>query len=153
MRDLSHLWSGEKISFQNQPDDPIPDIAIGVYTIWEGDRFIYVGISGREVHKESKTKVRGLKQRLRAHWRGGLGGDQFAVYVFERITAPQVTREQLDAMGEGTLTLIELNQEYIRTKLSYRFLVVDAYSEAKEIEDALKSGKYDPPGKPFLNPM
>ena len=46
-----------------------------------------------------------------------------------------------------------LYQEYIRTKLSYRFLVVDAYSKAKEIEDELKSGKYDPPGKPFLNPM
>ena len=153
MRDLSPLLNGEEHSFQNKPDYPIPDIAIGVYTIWEGDRFIYVGISGRDLHKKSKSKVRGLKQRLRAHWKGGLGGDQFAVYVFERIIAPQVTREQLDAMGEGNLTLIELNQDYIRTKLSYRFLVVDEYSEAKKIEDALKSGKYDPPGKPFLNPM
>ena len=153
MRDITPLFEGELYSFEDRPEEPIPDIAAGLYSIWREEQFLYVGIAGRDLNKTSSRKVRGLKDRLRAHWKGGLGGDQFAVYVFERITAPQVTREQLDAMGEGTLTLIQLNQEYIRTKLSYRFLVVDAYSEAKEIEDALKSGKYDPPGKPFLNPM
>jgi hypothetical protein len=152
MRDVTELFSGDTYSFQNRPDNPIPDSCAGVYTIWESDRFIYVGIAGRDLQKVSKSKVRGLKQRLRTHWNGGLGGDQFAVYVFERITAPQLTQEQLKAMGEGSLTLIELNREYIHTKLSYRFLVTDTYSEAMEIERMLKSGQLDSLPKPFLNP-
>lgn len=152
MEEISHLFTGPEYSFQSRPDDPIPDSCAGVYTIWEGERFLYVGIAGRDLSKPSKSKVRGLKQRLRAHWKGGLGGDQFAVYVFERITAPELDKSQLKAMGEGTLTLIDLNQDYIRNRLSFRFIETHNYEKAMEIENLLKKGGFQNYSKPFLNP-
>ena len=152
MEEISHLFDGPEYSFQSRPDDPIPDSCAGVYTIWEGERFLYVGIAGRDLTKPSKSKVRGLKQRLRTHWKGGLGGDQFAVYVFERITAPQLKPSQLKAMGKGELTLIELNQDYIQNRLSFRFIETPNYARAMKIEKLLKKGEFQNRPKPFLNP-
>ena len=152
MRDISPLFEGELYPFEIRPDESIPDIASGLYSIWQGEQFLYIGIAGRDLNKSSTRKVRGLKDRLRAHWKGGLGGDQFAVYVFERLLAPQITREQLNAIGNGELTLNGLNRTYIRTNLSYRFLVTDTYAEAMEIENLIKSGKVESYPKPYLNP-
>tara|TARA_B110001452_G_C15177663_1_gene409132 strand:+ start:687 stop:1148 length:462 start_codon:yes stop_codon:yes gene_type:complete len=152
MRDITPLFESELYSFEDRPGEPIPDIASGLYSIWRGKHFLYVGIAGRDLNKPSTRKVRGLKDRLRAHWKGGLGGDQFAVYVFERLLAPEIKREQLDAMGRGELTLNELNRSFIRDNLSYRFLVTDTYSEAMDIESQLKSGSLENYPKPYLNP-
>ncbi|MDE0557525.1 MAG: hypothetical protein OSB30_03525, partial [Candidatus Poseidoniaceae archaeon] len=79
-------------------------------------------------------------------------GDQFAVYVFERLLAPEITRKQLDEMGNGELTLNGLNRAFIRGNLSYRFLVTETYAEAMSIENQLKSGRVDNYPKPYLNP-
>lgn len=49
----------DRLLWQNIPERP------GVYTIIEGDRYIYVG--------QSKS----LRERLRTHGRGNLGGDTF----------------------------------------------------------------------------
>jgi hypothetical protein len=105
MRDITPLFEGELYSFEDRPEEPIPDIAAGLYSIWRGEQFLYVGIAGRDLNKTSSRKVRGLKDRLRAHWKGGLGGDQFAVYVFERLLAPEITRKQLDEMGNGRVDI------------------------------------------------
>ena len=152
MRDITPLFEGVLYSFQDRADEPIPDIASGLYSIWRGEQFLYVGIAGRDLNKASTRKVRGLKDRLRAHWKGGLGGDQFAVYVFERLLAPEITRSQLDQMGNGQLTLNGLNRSFIRDNLSYRFLVTETYAEAMSIENLLKSGSLEKYPKPYLNP-
>ena len=68
-------------SIQSRPDDPIRFMP-GAYTIWEGERFLYVGIAGRDLTKPSKSKVRGLTTTSNT-LKGGLGGDQFAVYVLK----------------------------------------------------------------------
>ena len=152
MVEVSNLFEGEDFSFASRPDEPIPDTACGVYSIWEGDKFLYVGIAGRNLANKSSKKVRGLKDRLRAHWKGGLGGDQFAVYVFERLISCKLTQNQLDSMCDGSLTLVELNREYIRSKLSFRFIETDTYKEAMRIENLLKAGEVSPYPKPFFNP-
>ncbi|WP_254048941.1 hypothetical protein [Aliivibrio fischeri] len=41
----------EKYKFLNWPNPEIPAVSVGVYVIWEGDRLIYCGMSGREIEK------------------------------------------------------------------------------------------------------
>ena len=78
---VDDLTTGELYSFSERPNKGIPQVAIGIYTIWNGDEFAYVGISGLSVKENDykKDKIKGLKQRLRAHCGGGIGGDKFCV--------------------------------------------------------------------------
>ena len=86
---VDDLVKGKLYSFSDWPNHDLPDVAIGMYTIWQGDLFAYVGISGTSLKSEDfamkATKKRGLKQRLNSHRKGGLGGDKFCVYVYHQI--------------------------------------------------------------------
>jgi len=48
----SELQVGKLFSFGDWPTDQVPRRAAGVYTIWRGDEFIYVGMSGRGAQRE-----------------------------------------------------------------------------------------------------
>ena len=92
-----------------------------------------------------------MKQRLATHWKGGLGGDQFCVYVFERFLCDVLTTEDLKQMVNKEVTLAELNRDYIRNNLSYRFTILDSYKDALAIETRIKKGEIVQIGKPYLN--
>jgi hypothetical protein len=68
-----------RMSIPDWPNVDVPGLAAGVYVVWEGDRLIYCGMSGREFKKAVATgKVRyGLTTRLAAHASGRLSGNQF----------------------------------------------------------------------------
>ena len=67
------LAQGPAHAFSDWPVDAVPDVAAGVYTIWDQDRLVYVGMSGRGKSKEeldelrSKGKRSGLFGRLASH--------------------------------------------------------------------------------------
>ncbi len=66
----------------------VPLHGAGVYTIWHEDgRFIYVGMSGRGITKDTATRNTpfGIYIRLRSHASGRRSGDQFCVYVAGRL--------------------------------------------------------------------
>ena len=42
------LTSGQAHSFRDALHDTLPLACIGVYTIWRGDEFVYVGIAGTQ---------------------------------------------------------------------------------------------------------
>ena len=80
------LSAGTLYWFRDWPNEAVPRFGAGVYTIWHKDgRFIYVGMSGRSITSDSKPgkSPHGLYIRLKAT--GGRSGDQFCVYVADRL--------------------------------------------------------------------
>ena len=63
-------------------------VSAGVYVVWQGDLLIYAGMSGRQIEKNLGKKKYGLITRLDSHAKGRLSGDQFNVYVANRLVVP-----------------------------------------------------------------
>ena len=143
----------KRYRFADWPNPRVPMIAAGVYAIWQGDRLIYCGMSGRSIEKQG-TKARkkyGLVTRLNSHASGRLSGDQFCVYVANRIIIPNLQVSLLPKFESGDLTLDKLTKDYIRQNFEYQFSVVSTSEEAYELERLGRSGKTFGL-KPFLNP-
>ena len=111
-----------------------------------------MGIAGRSLNLSiTHAKMKGLKDRLDSHWRGRRSGDQFSVYVFDRFIVPVLTEEQRKQFANGDLQGSPLTREFIRTHLSYRFVVTASYEEARAVEVVFAKGQ-TPAGFPVLNP-
>ena len=95
--------------------------------------------------------MRGLRDRLDSHRSGRRSGDQFAVYVCDRLVLPTLSPEEVQRIAAGELSLDALTRTYIHTHLSYRFVTTDSYAEALAVEMALAKGTSSV-GIPLLNP-
>src|SRR5688572_12196863 len=95
--ELETLSIGQLAWFRDWPNLAVPADVAGVYTIWSGDHFIYVGIAARC-----------LRRRLSSHASGRRGGDQFCVYVADRLVLPALTAEQITAISAGQTSLDRL---------------------------------------------
>ena len=154
---VATLQGGPSRAFRDWPDNTIPPVAAGVYTVWEGQRFIYVGMSGRggtqaDIERKlaaGETK-KGLYSRLNSHASGRRSGDQFCVYICDRFVVPRLSPDQLASLGNGEL-LDEMTREYIRSHLSYRYVVVEDGKAALSLEREVQEGALSA-GKPLLNP-
>ena len=118
----------------------LPSKTIGVYTVWRNADLLYAGMSAN------------LQERLDAHASGRRSGDQFNVYVCDRLIIPTLTPEQLRDIGRGDLSLDRMTREYIREKLTYRYVVCRDKAEAVALERAARAGQLSA-GRPFLNPL
>jgi hypothetical protein len=124
----------------------IPSSGAGVYTIWDDDGvLIYTGIAGRN------PAGKGLASRLRSHASGRRSGDQFCVYVADHYVLPELTREQILAIRESRLSMDGLVRHKIHTAFGFRFVTVDDYATAMQVENAIKDGRLRA-GRPRLNP-
>lgn len=135
------------------PNAEVPAVAAGVYVVWEGDKLIYCGMSGRQYEKaitDSRTKY-GLLTRLASHASGRLSGDQFCVYVANRLVIPSLVPDQLVQFGTGELRLDSLTKTYIYEKFEYQFAVVPTSKDAYALEAQCRAGAVFGV-KPLLNP-
>lgn len=151
---LSSRFSS-KYRFADWPTLTIPSVASGVYAIWHGESLVYFGMSGREIERvrhEGNRKEFGLITRLRSHWSGRLSGDQFCVYVANRLVIPSLRSEHLLEFAKGKLTLDALTRVYIHKHFEYQYLVTDSSAEAYLIEAAAKRGEVFGTA-PLLNPF
>jgi hypothetical protein len=144
--------------FQDWPNRQVPKRAGGVYTVWDGDRLLYVGMSGRamtaedlEVSDGGRVVAKGLWTRLNAHASGRRSGDQFCVYVGDRFVVPELSPSQQQQLAAGTLSLDSLIRAFVRERLAYQFVSTDGI-EAAKLEGAVRQGGLSV-GKPFLNPL
>jgi hypothetical protein len=97
-------------------------------------------------------KAVGLYTRLNSHASGRLSGDQFCVYVANRLVIPELRQDQLQKFGSGALKLDALTREYINTHLEYQFKCVETGKEALVLELACRRGTIFRV-KPLLNPL
>ena len=129
---LCRSWRpGPRHRFQDWPNDQVPKRAAGVYTVWDPDRLLYVGMSGRamtaadlEVSPNGRVVAKGLWTRLNAHASGRRSGDQFCVYVADRLVLPTLTSDDARQIAEGLMPLDRKVRSYIRERVSYRFVEV-----------------------------
>jgi hypothetical protein len=156
---LKELGTGVLYPFADWPNRAVPRVAIGVYTIWEGHKLIYVGMSGTNLPPDEVVeptqkhgKPVGLYTRLHSHFKGDRAGDKFCIYVCDRLVLPSLNSDDLVRIGSGELSLDNLTRIYIVKNLAYRFVVVDSKEIAFELERIIKQGKLSA-GKPFLNPL
>ncbi len=148
------MTNNRRYNFSDWPNPDIPMVSAGVYAIWNDDVLIYCGMSGRELDKaiaQGKRKY-GLVNRLNSHASGRLSGDQFCVYVANRIVIPQLSMADLPRFETGELKLDGLTKEYIHNHLSYEYIVVADSREAFSLEDQARRGEVFG-SKPFLNPI
>jgi hypothetical protein len=156
---MQELETGPLHRFQNWPNEQVPKRAAGVYTVWAGDRLLYVGMSGRamtaedlEVSAGGRVVAKGLWTRLNGHASGHRSGDQFCVYVCDRFVVPALTPTQQQQLAVGGLSLDDLTRSFIRDRLAYRFVVTVDGPEAARLEAAVRRGALSV-GRPYLNPL
>jgi hypothetical protein len=138
--------------FRDWPDQAIPAVAAGAYVVWQGDQLIYAGMSGRQIEKNRHKRKYGLITRLDSHAKGRLSGDQFNVYVANRLVIPSLNHGQLAQFADGGLTLDLLTRQYIHQHFEYQYLVVKQSAEAFELERTCQRGEVFGQ-KPLLNPL
>jgi len=149
---LTTLGNGSVHWFRDWPAADVPTHAAGVYTVWEGETLVYVGMSGRSIMADTphRRTPLGLFTRLASHAGGRRSGDQFCVYVADRLLLPTLSAGQLREIADGTLSMDSLVRAFIHDRLSYRFAVVPDGATAFQVENLVKRGALGT--RPVLNP-
>jgi len=65
---------------------------------------------------------------------------------------PELTREQIKAIRDSRLSMDALVRQRIHGAFGFRFVVVDDYRTAIQVENIIKSGGLRA-GRPRLNPL
>jgi predicted GIY-YIG superfamily endonuclease len=115
--------------------------AVGVYVVWDQDeRLLYVGWAGN------------LRDRLKSHAIGRRSGNQFCVYVFDRLVLPVLSAEEIHKAAEGLISLDAKVRDYIRKHCSYSLVMTANKDDARSLERLARCG-LPSTGKPLLNPL
>jgi hypothetical protein len=155
---LHELESGPACWFADWPNLQSPPVAAGVYTVWEGETFLYVGMAGRTLTRETiaeklsaRSRPTGIVDRLGSHALGRRSGDQFCVYVCDLLILPSLNPEQIQQIARRELSLDGLVRSYIRERLTYRYVEVSDGAAAFALEREVKRRGFR--GRPpLLNP-
>jgi predicted GIY-YIG superfamily endonuclease len=127
MPDLEQLWDELNQQpvhrFADWPNRDVPKGQPGVYLIYQGDRWIYIGMS-----------FKNLQSRLNQHASGRRSGDQFCVYAGDRLVMPKLSIDQMKGVFSGEYSLDDAIKEFVRSQLSYRYLVVTDDPTARALE-------------------
>ena len=145
------LASGSLFHFSVWPATEVPKGPPGVYTIWRGDEFLYVGISWREPANTMAGSTKGLWGRLDSHASGRRSGDQFCIYVSDRFVLETLDSTSISQIASARLSLDSLTRSYIRQHLSYRFTIASTGNDARAIEAAIRKNGLAG-SMPVLNP-
>lgn len=148
------LGQGAACSFSDWPNPAVPIFGAGVYTIWHRNgHFVYVGMSGRGITADTprRNAPQGLYTRLQSHASGRRSGDQFCVYVADRLVLPSLSPEDIADIGSGRHQMDALVRRYIHENLYYRFVMLPDGAAAYVVEVAIKRGQWEH-GRPLLNP-
>jgi hypothetical protein len=142
-----------RFRFADWPNRNIPVVAAGVYVIWNEETLVYCGMSGRGIEQavESSRPKYGLVTRLATHASGRLSGDQFSVYLANRIIIPSLQTKDLGKFESGELRLDSLVRTFVRDRLEYQYAIVDSTADAFQLERQCRSGEVFGI-KPYLNP-
>ena len=154
---IEELGRAERLRFADWPDPDVPAVTCGVYAVWEGPGLLYVGMSGRGASAQAvarrveKGKPWGLRTRLNSHASGRRSGNQFCVYVSDRLVLPALTQAEIGEVGRGERSLDVMTRAYVRDRLSYAYVVTRDGAEALRVEHL---GRREGVGGslPLLNP-
>jgi hypothetical protein len=150
---MSEEGFSPRFRFSDWPNPQVPTAAAGVYAIWRGSELIYCGMSGRSIvaGQDMPGRPYGLRTRLHSHASGRLSGDQFCVYVANRLVLPSLAAEDLAHFASGRHTLDGYTRRLIHGELEYQYVVVPSGADALALEDRCRRGMVFRE-RPLLNP-
>ena len=148
--DLSSLFAATTPlrAFSTSNIAEIPSFGSIIYTVFlDGANFIYVGIgglAGATVHD------RNPRSRIIQHAQGRRSGDQFCIYIQDFYVIPAIVSTPYEPK-KGYLDT--LTKEFIQTRLTYRYLVIqteDSDKVVRRLERELQNNEHGF-GVPMLN--
>jgi hypothetical protein len=148
---IQELEDGPAHRFSDWPATHFEPGPSGVYTIWDADAFLYVGMA--YAHRdEANPKANGVFGRLRSHASGRRSGDQFAIYICDRFVVPHLSRDEVEALARGERLLDARTPQYIQDHLTYRVVITASGSDARILEARVRSDGLPRSGRPKINP-
>jgi hypothetical protein len=110
-------------------------------------------MSGRGITAETlrRNRPQGLYTRLKSHASGRRSGDQFCVYVADRLVLPALSQDDIAAIASGRHQMDALVRRFIHDNLSYRFVTLPDGASSLALESTIRRGALRH-GKPLLNP-
>lgn len=148
---LKGLEDGPAHAFRDWPGTHFPVGPSGVYTIWNDDTFLYVGMAWSH-RDETNPRATGVFGRLKSHASGRRSGDQFAVYVCDRFVLPTLTSADMSALARGARILDARTRQYVWDHLSYRVVVTRDGPSARALETLVRKEGLPRGGRPMINP-
>jgi predicted GIY-YIG superfamily endonuclease len=125
--DLEELWyqlNRQPVhAFADWPNREIPKGKPGAYLIYQSSKWIYIGMT-----------FKNLQSRLNQHASGRRSGDQFCVYLGDRLVMPKLGIDQMKDLFSGELSLDHEIKKFVRSQLSYRYLLVKDDPTARTLE-------------------
>ena len=147
---LEGLETGPLHRFADWPVAAVPRSGAIVYTVWDGGgRLVYIGMAGRGGQRSPGSA--GPFGRLASHAGGRRSGDQFCVYVCDRLVLPGL-HGRLAGLADGSLSLDRETRAYVRASLGFRFVPVPDGATALAREREVRGGRLRA-GRPLLNPL
>jgi hypothetical protein len=96
-------------------------------------------------------KTVGLVTRLATHAAGRRSGDQFCVYVADRVILSQLSREEVEQIASGRHSMDPWIRRYIHREVGFRFVTTPDAISARTLEQQARSGALG--SKPIFNPL
>lgn len=132
----NHLRNIEKIKYEDLLKEPITH-GRGIYAAWiedgNGYECIYIGKAGN------------LHKRIRSHYSGQRGGDQFCLYVFD-----SYVKASVDGIGADlSKQLNELTKQWTRVNIFFSYI---EFTDEK-ISETDEENHFRKAWKPILNPL
>jgi hypothetical protein len=123
--------------FGDWPNAALPKGLPGVYAIWCGDDFLYAGCAYRAREETTNPQAQGVWGRLQTHSRGiqpsQLSDGIFRHYILRELTDAQRADEAFDPRVAS--------REFLRERLTYRAVVTENGTAARDAEDEIRRGQ------------
>jgi hypothetical protein len=97
------------------------------------------GITTDTVHR---NRPQGIYTRLKSHASGRRSGDQFCVYVADRLVLPDLSQGEITAIATGRHQMDAFVRRYIHENLKYCFVMLPDATAAYFVEKAIKHGAW-----------
>ena len=88
---------------------------------------------------------------MNSHASGRRSGDQFCVYVCDRLVLPAV-QDRIDDIAAGRFSLDQATRDYVRAELGFRMAQVIDGRQALQVERLVQRGALAA-GQPLLYPL
>lgn len=148
---LRTLEEGPAHAFREWPANHFEVGPSGVYSIWDHNSFLYVGMAW--AHRgETNPGATGVFGRLASHASGRRSGDQFAIYICDRFVIPSLTQAEMSALASGERLLDARTRQFIADRLSYRVVVTPDGAAARALESLIRREGLPRSGRPLINP-
>ena len=145
----------------DSPKEPLKNLSTstapsspGIYCLWHGSSFLYVGIARVDPTETTNTQAAGVAGRLNTYRRCRLTSD-FAIACAFRFVVPELTADQRQALSDGRLSVRDVQalvRNWVSENVDFTAVAVDA-ATAVAAEKAIRMTGLLNAGRPAFNPL